>query len=94
MSKVPSDYAQHPRQPPIASSVQPNKPSRPGWLEIVVGLVIYAIVGFGVGSQLKRIGLDWCYRSRHFQPTHNPGDGSYWHELIGRIVWRLNQWQF
>jgi uncharacterized protein len=58
MSKVPSDYAQHPRQPPIASSVQPNKPSRPGWLEIVVGLVVYAIVAFVGVSQLKRLGLD------------------------------------
>jgi uncharacterized protein len=58
MSKVPSDYAQHPRQPPVASSVQPNKPSRPGWLEIVVGLVVYAIVAFVGVSQLKRLGLD------------------------------------
>jgi uncharacterized protein len=58
MSKVPSNYSQHPRQPPIASSVQPNKPSRPGWLEIVVGLVVYAIVAFVGVSQLKRLGLD------------------------------------
>jgi uncharacterized protein len=58
MSKVPSNDSQHPRRPPIASSVQPNKPSRPGWLEIVVGLVVYAIVAFVGVSQLKRLGLD------------------------------------
>ena len=60
MSKVPSNYSQQPGHPPAVSSEQsaPNKPSRPGWLEIIVGLVVLAIVGFGVGSQLKRLGLD------------------------------------
>lgn len=53
MSKVSSN---HPQKPSAVST--PNKVSRPGWIEIVVGLVIFAIVGFGVGSQLKRLGLD------------------------------------
>jgi uncharacterized protein len=58
MSKVPSNYPQQAGKPPIASSVQPNKPSRPGWLEIIVGLVVYLIVGFVGVSQFKRLGLD------------------------------------
>ncbi|MBG1245467.1 CPBP family intramembrane glutamic endopeptidase [Nostoc sp. NZL] len=60
MSKVPSNYSQQPWKSPIASSEQsaPNKPSRPGWLEIIVGLVVLAIVGFGVGSLLRRLGFD------------------------------------
>jgi uncharacterized protein len=60
MSKVPSNYPQQPGSPPAASLVQPtpNKPSRPGWLEIIVGLVIYAIIAFVGVSQLKQLGLD------------------------------------
>jgi uncharacterized protein len=53
MKKVSSN---HPQKPLAAST--PNKVSCPGWLEIIVGLVVFAIIGFGVGSQLKRIGLD------------------------------------
>lgn len=57
MSKVSSN---HPQKPPDAASEQSalNKPSRPGWLEIVVGLVVYAIVAFVGVSQLKRLDLD------------------------------------
>ncbi|HEY9630991.1 MAG TPA: type II CAAX endopeptidase family protein [Coleofasciculaceae cyanobacterium] len=58
MSKVSSNHTQQPGKPPAVSSVQPNRVSRPGWLEIVVGLVVFAIVGFGVGSQLRRLDLD------------------------------------
>ncbi len=58
MSKVPSNYSQQPGHPPAAPSVHPNKVSRPGWLEIVVGLVVYAIFAFVGVSQLKRLGLD------------------------------------
>ncbi len=49
MSKVSSNSPQGQGKTVAAVSEQssPNKPSRPGWLEIVVGLVIYAIVGFG-----------------------------------------------
>jgi uncharacterized protein len=60
MSKVPSNYSQQTGYPPATSSEQsaPNKPSRPGWLEIIVGLVVYLIVGFVGVSQVKRLGLD------------------------------------
>lgn len=53
MSKVSSNHLQ---QTPDA--IAPNQVSRPDWPEILVGLVVLAIVGFGVGSQLKRLGLD------------------------------------
>jgi uncharacterized protein len=56
MSEVPSNYPQQ-----LGNSLErsaPNKPSRPGWLEIIVGLVVYAIVGFVGVSQFKRLGLD------------------------------------
>jgi hypothetical protein len=55
-----SHHARGSRKTPAASSElsAPNKVSRPGWLEIVVGLVVFAAVGFGVGPQLKRLGLD------------------------------------
>ena len=89
MSKMSSN---HPQKLPAAFA--PNRVSRPSWLEIIVGLVVFAIVGFGVGSQLKRLGLDCCHCSRRFQLAHNSGDGSCWHGLIGWIIWRLNQWQF
>jgi uncharacterized protein len=58
MFKVPSNHPHKPGQPPTASSDRLNKVFRPGWSEIVVGLVVLAIVGFGVSSQLKRFGLD------------------------------------
>ncbi|BDA70149.1 Abortive infection protein [Calothrix sp. PCC 7716] len=56
MSKVPSNYPQQPGNSLERST--PNKPSRPGWLEIIVGLVVYLIVGFVGVSQVKRLGLD------------------------------------
>jgi uncharacterized protein len=56
MSEIPSSYPQQPGNS-LERSV-PNKPSRPGWLEIIVGLVVYAIVGFVGVSQFKRLGLD------------------------------------
>lgn len=58
MSKVPSNYPHQPGQPPGASSARSNKVSRPGWLEIIVGLVVYAIVGFVGVSQFNRLSLD------------------------------------
>ncbi len=58
MSKAPSNHPLKTGKPRAASSVLPHKVSSPGWLEIAVGLVIFAIVGFGVGSQLKQLGLD------------------------------------
>jgi uncharacterized protein len=56
MSKVPSNYPQQPGNSLERSA--PNKSSRPGWLEIIVGLVVYLIVGFVGVSQFKRLGLD------------------------------------
>jgi uncharacterized protein len=56
MSKVPSNYPQQPGN--FLEWSTPNKLSRPGWLEIIVGLVVYAIVGFVGVSQFKRLGLD------------------------------------
>lgn len=53
MSKVSSNHPQK-----LPGGFAPNRVSRPGWLEIIVGLVVFAIVGVGVGSQLKRLGLD------------------------------------
>lgn len=53
MSKVSSN---HPQKTPAA--IAPNRASRPGWSEIAVGLVVFAIVGIGIGSQLKRLGLN------------------------------------
>lgn len=53
MSKVPSSYPQKP-----SAAIAPNRVSRPGWLEIIVGLVVYLIVGFGGVSLFKHLGLD------------------------------------
>ncbi|QBD83693.1 CPBP family intramembrane metalloprotease [Ktedonosporobacter rubrisoli] len=36
----------------------PNAVSRPGWPEIIVGLLVLVVVGYGVGSQLGRLGLN------------------------------------
>lgn len=58
MSKVPSNYPQQTRRSPVASSVHPKKVSRPGWLEIIVGLVVYLIVGFGGVLLFKQLSLN------------------------------------
>ncbi|MBH8552599.1 CPBP family intramembrane metalloprotease [Nostocaceae cyanobacterium CENA357] len=57
MSKVPSSYLRESGKT-TASSSRPNKVSRPGWPEIVVGLVVYLIVGFGGVSLFRNLGLD------------------------------------
>lgn len=31
---------------------------RPGWAEVAVGLIVTAIIGFGLGSQIQRLGFD------------------------------------
>ncbi|WP_193199791.1 CPBP family intramembrane glutamic endopeptidase [Nostoc sp. MG11] len=63
MSKVSSNYSRESGKTPAASSKRPapNKVSRPGWIEIVVSLVVLAIVGFGIGSQLGRFELDLVF---------------------------------
>ncbi len=151
MSKVSSN---HPRDSgnTATSSSRPNKVLRPSLPEVMVGLIAFTRVGVGIGSQLRRfgldsvvyglvftpapswfgsrscgqhldlrdrsrlqyrlscgcgsrsrhcrnlspqrIGLDCYYRSHRFQPAYNSGDDNCWHELIGWIIWRLNQWQF
>lgn len=35
-----------------------DRESRPGWLEVTVGVLVTALVGFGLGSQIWRLGLD------------------------------------
>lgn len=44
----------------VAASIGPTEhaPSRPGWPEVIVGLLVFAAVGYGGGSQLYRLGLD------------------------------------
>ena len=60
MSQISSYQPWGSRKTPAASSGWPadNKVSRPGWPEIIVGLVVMAVIGFGGGSQLGRLGLD------------------------------------
>jgi uncharacterized protein len=59
MSKMSSHHPQRTGKPPASSErFVPNKVPRPGWLEIVVGLVVYAIIAFVGVSQLKQLGLD------------------------------------
>ena len=55
MSKVPPNHPQNP-----SAAFAPNRVPRPGWSEIVVCLVVFAIVGVGVGAPLilRRLGLD------------------------------------
>jgi uncharacterized protein len=31
---------------------------RPGWAEVAIGLIVTAIIGFGLGSQIHRLGFD------------------------------------
>lgn len=57
MSKVPFKHPQDSGNT-AASSSRPNKVLRPSFLEAIVGLVVLGVVGFGVGSQLSRLGLD------------------------------------
>lgn len=57
MSKVSSNHLQ---KLPASASEQPtpNRTSRPGWPEIIVGLVVYLIVGFGGVRLFEQFGLD------------------------------------
>jgi membrane protease YdiL (CAAX protease family) len=59
MPKVSSNYSWESGKPPTASSSRPNNVPRPGLPEgIVGGLIVFSVVGYGVGSQLSRLGLD------------------------------------
>lgn len=46
------------QNPAAASSTRPNKVSRPGWPEIVVGIVAMVVVGFGGAALIVQSGLD------------------------------------
>lgn len=35
-----------------------NQSWRPGWAEVAVGVVVTAIIGFGLGAQIQRLGFD------------------------------------
>ncbi|MGJ3248739.1 MAG: CPBP family intramembrane glutamic endopeptidase [Elainellaceae cyanobacterium] len=58
MSQLPSNHTRELGKATAASSSRPNKVPRPGLPEGIVGLVVFSIVGYGVGSQLSRLGLD------------------------------------
>ena len=60
MSKVPSNSPQGQGKTVAAVSEQssPNKPSRPGWLEIIVGLVVFGAVARGGVLLSGQLGLD------------------------------------
>jgi uncharacterized protein len=57
MSQVSSDHPQASDATPAGSSLQPNKLARPGWPEVVVGLVVLAAVTVGVALLLGRLEL-------------------------------------
>ena len=50
MPYVTSDRLPELGEAPAASPERPRTPSRPGWPEIVVGLITLAVIGVGVGS--------------------------------------------
>jgi uncharacterized protein len=58
MSQVPSNYSRESGKLAAASSSQLNKVPRPGLPEGIVGLIVFIVIGYGVGSQLSRFGLD------------------------------------
>ncbi len=57
MSYVSSDRRRESGKTPAESSVRPNKLSRPGWPEIIVGLVVLAAVAVGVAMLAGRLDL-------------------------------------
>ena len=57
MSNVSSNHSRESGKNPAESLAQPNRLSRPGWPEIIVGLVVIAVVGLGGASQFWRLGL-------------------------------------
>jgi uncharacterized protein len=57
MPQVSSKHPQKSGKPPVESSARLNKVSRPGWPEIIVGLVTLAAVALGVGALLAQLRL-------------------------------------
>ncbi len=58
MSEVSSNSSQESVKTPVASSSRSNNVPRPGLPEGIVGLIVFIVVGYGVGSQLSRLSLD------------------------------------
>ncbi|MBE9180162.1 CPBP family intramembrane metalloprotease [Oculatella sp. LEGE 06141] len=60
MFKVSSNSPQEPEKTTAGSSTQParNRFPRPSLPEGIVGLIVFSVVGYGIGSQLSRLGLD------------------------------------
>jgi membrane protease YdiL (CAAX protease family) len=58
MPRVSANHLRESGKPPSASSARSSKTSRPGWPEIIVGLVVYLIVGFGGVRLFEQVGLD------------------------------------
>lgn len=58
MSKVSYDHPHTPGKTPATSSARTSKTFRPGRPEIIVGLVVYLIVGFGGVRLFEQFGLD------------------------------------
>lgn len=58
MSQVPSKHPQDLGKTAAKPSSLPNQLPRPRLPEAIVGLVVFIVVGYGVGSQLSRFGLD------------------------------------
>lgn len=58
MSNLPSSSSPQTESPGARSAAPPDRPFRPGWPEIAVGLVALAAVGLGVGWLLGRLSLD------------------------------------
>jgi uncharacterized protein len=57
MSQVSSNHPQVSEKVHTTSPSRSNEVTRPGWPEIIVGLVTLAVVGIGVGALLARLGL-------------------------------------
>ena len=57
MSQVSSDHPQASEATPAGSSTPSNKLSRPGWPEIIVGLVVVAAVAVGVAALARQLDL-------------------------------------
>lgn len=57
MSDVSSDHSRESGKTPAASSERPDKASRPGWPEIVVGLIVLAAVAVGVALLAGQLDL-------------------------------------
>lgn len=58
MSQVPSDHPLESKKTAATPSSSSNRVPRPCLPEGIVGLVVFSVVGYGIGSQLSQLGLD------------------------------------